>query len=395
MGTQKLETEVRRRQIAQAALSLVASHGLKGLTIAGIAGHIGLVPSAIYRHFKNKDQVIDAILDLVRERLLGNVQMVTKETENILDRLKRLLMLHIQLIRENRGILRVAFSEEIMSGPPARKGKAYAMVRAYLQGVAEIVRQGQEAGVIRKDLEPNTVAVAFLGLIQPAAILWQLSEGEFELTHQAERAWKIFIAGIISKATRATGAILEKEEVAMTATEVLKHEHKIIVKVLGAGRGEAQAIADTGKLNVEKLDKILDFFRVFVDQCHHGKEEEYLFPTMEKRGIPADKGPIPVMLHEHVGGRNTVKAISEALARARLGDSAAMEKVAANLAILDEHLRSHIDKENEVLFPMADKVFTPEDQEALIASFEKHEAEEIGEGVHEKYHQLAHELAQA
>ena len=180
----------------------------------------------------------------------------------------------------------------------------------------------------------------------------------------------------------------------MTATEVLKHEHNIIVKVLGAGRREAQAIADTGKMNVEKLDKILDFCRVFLDQCHHGKEEEYLFPTMEKRGVPADKGPIPVMLHEHVGGRNTVKAISEALARARLGDSAAMEKVAANLAILDEHLRSHIDKENEVLFPMADKVFTPEDQQALVASFEKHEAEEIGEGVHEKYHQLAHELAQ-
>ena len=176
MRAQKLETEVRRRQIAQAALSLVASHGLKGLTIAGIASHIGLVPSAIYRHFKNKDQVIDAILDLVRERLLGNVQMVTQEPENILDRLKRLLMLHIQLIRENRGILQVAFSEEVMSGPLTRKAKVYAMVRAYLQEVAEIVFQGQETGVIRKDLEPNTVAIAFLGLIQPAAILWQLSE---------------------------------------------------------------------------------------------------------------------------------------------------------------------------------------------------------------------------
>ena len=199
MGTQKLETEVRQRQIAQAALSLVASHGLKGLTIAGIAGHIGLVPSAIYRHFKNKNQVIDAILDLVRERLLGNVQTVTQEPENILDRLKRLLMLHIQLIQENRGILRVAFSEEIMSGPPDRKGKVYAMIRAYLQEVAEIVRQGQEAGEIRKDLEPNTAAVAFLGLIQPAAILWQLSGGEFELMHQAERAWEIFVAGIIHK----------------------------------------------------------------------------------------------------------------------------------------------------------------------------------------------------
>ena len=180
----------------------------------------------------------------------------------------------------------------------------------------------------------------------------------------------------------------------MTATEVLKHEHKIVLKVLDVVRHEAQDIADTGKLNVEKLDKVLDFFRVFVDQCHHGKEEEYLFPTMEKRGIPADKGPVPVMLHEHAGGRNTVKAITEALVRSRQGDAAATEAVAANLAILDEHLRSHIEKENEVLFPMADKIFTPEDQEALVASFEKHEAEEIGEGVHEQYHQLAHELAQ-
>ena len=180
----------------------------------------------------------------------------------------------------------------------------------------------------------------------------------------------------------------------MTATEILKHEHKIVLKVLDAVRHEAKVIGDTGKLNVEKLDKILDFFRVFVDQCHHGKEEEYLFPTMKKRGIPADKGPIPVMLHEHIGGRNAVKAISEDLARVRRGETTATEAVATNLAILDEHLRSHIDKENEVLFPMADKIFTPEDQQALVASFEKHEAEEIGEGVHEKYHQLAHELAQ-
>jgi len=179
----------------------------------------------------------------------------------------------------------------------------------------------------------------------------------------------------------------------MTATEVLKHEHKIVLKVLDAVKREAQAIADTGQVWVERLDKILDFFRVFVDRCHHGKEEEYLFPKMQERGLPADKGPIPVMLHEHAGGRNTVQAISEALARAKQGDISAPAAVAAYLALLDEHLRGHIDKENEVLFPMADKMLTPGDQQALVAAFEKHEAEEIGEGVHEKYHQLAHELA--
>ena len=94
-----------------------------------------------------------------------------------MDRLKRLLMLHIQLIRENQGILRVAFSEEVMSGPPREKAKVYATVRAYLEAMAEIVRQGQKEGVIQRDLEAGTISVAFLGLIQPAAILWHLSEG--------------------------------------------------------------------------------------------------------------------------------------------------------------------------------------------------------------------------
>jgi hemerythrin-like domain-containing protein len=58
-------------------------------------------------------------------------------------------------------------------------------------------------------------------------------------------------------------------------------------------------------------------------------------------------------------------------------------------------MRLHIDKENKVLFPLADRLFTPADQQALLQDFDKHEAEEIGAGVHERYHQLAHELAHA
>jgi hypothetical protein len=50
----------------------------------------------------------------------------------------------------------------------------------------------------------------------------------------------------------------------ITATEIFRHEHKIILQVLDAVRHEAQAIGDTGKLSLEKLDKILDFFQVFV-----------------------------------------------------------------------------------------------------------------------------------
>jgi AcrR family transcriptional regulator len=196
---QKLGTEVRKQQIAQAALSLVSSHGLKGLNMAGVAGRVGLAPSAVYRHFKNKDQVIDAILDLIRERLLKNVKAVTEETPAPLERLRRLLMSHVDLIRRNQGILRVVFSEEVMNGPPQRKARVQATVETYLGAVAEIVRQGQEEGVIQSELSPGSVSVAFLGMIQPAAILWHLSGGGFDLTGHAERAWQIFLGGIVSK----------------------------------------------------------------------------------------------------------------------------------------------------------------------------------------------------
>ena len=147
------------------ALSLISSHGLKGLNIAGIASQVGLVPSALYRHFKNKNQVIDAILDFVQERLLENVRVVTGETPDALRRLQRLLILHIQLIRENQGILRVVFSEEVMEGPEEKKPGCRTLSKPILGEVAEIVRQGQEEGVIKRDLEAGSVSVAFLGMI--------------------------------------------------------------------------------------------------------------------------------------------------------------------------------------------------------------------------------------
>ena len=57
------------------------------------------------------------------------------------------------------------------------------------------------------------------------------------------------------------------------------------------------------KVDPEHLEPIVEFFRVFADKCHHGKEEDLLFPEMEKAGVPKEMGPIGVMLAEHQQGR--------------------------------------------------------------------------------------------
>lgn len=179
----------------------------------------------------------------------------------------------------------------------------------------------------------------------------------------------------------------------MTPTETLKHEHQVILMVLDAAEREAQWIQDTGEVQAEDLDKMLDFFRNFADRCHHAKEEKLLFVKMQERGMPTHSGPIAVMLQEHDEGRGRVRAVAEALPQARNDDASAIAAVRTNLLAYVQLLRAHIDKEDNVLYPMADRLFTPEDQQALTEAFEKVETEEIGAGVHEKYHQLAHDLA--
>lgn len=178
----------------------------------------------------------------------------------------------------------------------------------------------------------------------------------------------------------------------MTPTEVLKHEHKIVLAVLEGAEREAQKIQATGTVDTDKVAKIVDFLRTFVDKCHHSKEERKLFPKLQERGMPGDAGPIAVMLHEHALGRSEVAAIADALGRFSGGHTAAAASLAEHLLGYAKLLREHIDKENNVLFAFADNILTPADQEELLQAFESIEAEEIGEGVHEQYHQFAHEL---
>ncbi len=180
----------------------------------------------------------------------------------------------------------------------------------------------------------------------------------------------------------------------MNATDDLRHEHKIILVIMGTADREALSIRATGKVNAATLGKIVDFCRVFLDRCHHGKEEEYLFPLLEQRGVAREGGPIGVMLQEHEAGRQRLQTIAAALPQAGAGDPQAAAALADDLMAYAALLLAHIDKENNVLFPMADRIFSPADQQALAQAFAKHEAEEIGVGVHERYHQLAHELAE-
>ncbi|HEY3296445.1 MAG TPA: hemerythrin domain-containing protein [bacterium] len=178
----------------------------------------------------------------------------------------------------------------------------------------------------------------------------------------------------------------------MKPTDILIHEHEIILKVLDAAEREVAFMDETGTLHEETIERMVDFIRNFADRCHHAKEEKKLFVFLEQRGLSAQSGPVAVMLHDHETGREFVRGVAAGLELSRTGDGAAVAMVRNNLAGYINLLRMHIHKENNILFPMAARLMNPEDEARLLAEFEQVEAEDIGEGVHEKYHQMAHDL---
>jgi hemerythrin-like domain-containing protein len=179
----------------------------------------------------------------------------------------------------------------------------------------------------------------------------------------------------------------------MKPIEDLKMEHEAVKLTLRVLDSICVETEKTGELtHPEHLEQLIEFFAVFVDRCHHGKEEELLFPALEEVGVSRAGGPIGVMLKEHQQGRDHVAKMKAALMRYREGDRGAVGDLTNNARAYSALLSQHIDKENNVLFSIADNNLSDEKKAALWEGFEKIETQKIGPGRHEAFHQMIESL---
>ena len=178
----------------------------------------------------------------------------------------------------------------------------------------------------------------------------------------------------------------------MQATDILMQEHEVILRVIGVLEIEAGRLAAGQEVRPSFFLDAADFIKGFADGCHHKKEEGVLFEAMTAAGLPAQGGPIGVMLAEHEQGRAFTRGMRDAANRLAVGDASARTEVVTNARGYAALLRQHIQKENGILFPMADQVIPVSQQAQVADDFERVEHEETGTGVHEKYLALAEAL---
>ena len=148
-------------------------------------------------------------------------------------------------------------------------------------------------------------------------------------------------------------------------TDVLRDEHVVILRALSVLESAAERLAAGGALPAGWWEDAVEWLRAFADRNHHAKEENALFPAMIKAGVPSPGGPVDVMLEDHEQGRALI---------AEMADGAPPRQAAAARRYV-ALLREHIDKENGVVFPLAEAVFEQTVMHELSREFDTVEAE--------------------
>ena len=169
-------------------------------------------------------------------------------------------------------------------------------------------------------------------------------------------------------------------------TQVMVDEHKLILRMIALVEKNTELL-EMGKFrNWQFYLDAVDFIRNYADCFHHSKEEDVLFVELIKNGMPEKQSPIEAMHMEHDQGRAHVRAIEEAAQKALDGEVGQASIVVENAKGYAALLRGHIEKEDDILYPLAERILPEEIRARMLDAYV--DAEAKTPGLEEKYLKL-------
>lgn len=169
-------------------------------------------------------------------------------------------------------------------------------------------------------------------------------------------------------------------------------EHDLISKVLDAFERWSETLLVEGNEDRLTLKRFLSFFGDFVDGAHHVKEEKVLFSVMLRYGFSAQAGPVAVMNHEHEQGRALVQAMTLLASQPDSWSKDTCREINAKATSYLTLLRNHIQKENQVLYPMADARLSADAWKEISEAFANIDEENECSGMYDENLTLAEHL---
>ncbi len=192
MAKKYQNTQVRQKQIIEAARKLIFKHGSEHVTVRRIAHEVGISEAAIYRHFTSKSSILSFLADYIGDLLLSYVAESKETGGNSLEQLNAILKKQISAVEQKRGISFQVIAEIISLGDKKLNRRVLENIEKYLGDIRVLIAEGIRSGEIRKDIEPEMAALTLFGVIQGLVNVWTLSNRSFNILSRYESLWVMY-----------------------------------------------------------------------------------------------------------------------------------------------------------------------------------------------------------
>jgi AcrR family transcriptional regulator len=189
----KSQLSQRQQQIVEVSIRLIAEKGIQNLTIRNISTAIGVSEPALYRHFRNKSEIILALLDSFQKIACDVLGGLEGSGMSSLEKLHAFVMDRYRRCAENPELAKVMFSEEFFQSEPEYADKILAIMHSHKDAVQGIICAGQESGEINANLPPLHLFRIIFGALRLLIKQWCLSGFAFDLEQQGEQLWQTLV----------------------------------------------------------------------------------------------------------------------------------------------------------------------------------------------------------
>jgi AcrR family transcriptional regulator len=179
----------RRDEIVSAALAIVSETGLEGLTMKGIAAQIGVSDAALYRHFKNKSEILNAMVDRFVDGSTRSLARITAAGNSETWPLEEFFFDRCRSFAADRASAAVMFAEDLFKSDARLAARVHGAMRRHRRLLLRSIRMDQRRGRLRP-LPPEHVFTIVMGALRLLVLQWQTGGYAFPLLPAAGKLWR-------------------------------------------------------------------------------------------------------------------------------------------------------------------------------------------------------------
>ena len=178
----------RQKEIVDAALGIISERGVEELTIKGIAARVGFSDAAVYRHFKSKERILSAIIDLFARSSAQLLEEINACDCASLDKIQLFFLDRCRVFSTERVLATVMFAESLFQSDPRLAAKLHRVLHGHRELLIKTIRSGQRQGTIRP-LPAEHLFTMVMGSLRLLVLQWRIGGSAFDLPRAGEKLW--------------------------------------------------------------------------------------------------------------------------------------------------------------------------------------------------------------